>query len=130
MINKERLKETFIKLVSIDSVSEVLQTIQEDDIPHAPLDVVFTVCEEIGLLGARHLNFDKISAKYGFTLDATGTNGVITRAPFANHIAFKIHGRSAHAGAKPEKGYLYGRAGNRDARYAHDPGISRSGRHG
>ena len=63
-----------------------------------------TVCEEIGLLGAKHLDFKLISARYGYTVDATDTEGIVTKAPSANHIEFMVHGKSAHAGAKPEKG--------------------------
>ena len=65
---------------------------------------MFTVCEEIGLLGVKNLNFDMISATYGFALDATDPQGVITRAPSANYLVFTVHGKSAHAGARPENG--------------------------
>jgi len=85
-------------------ILEVLWVIKKNKLPHGPLEVVFTVCEEIGLLGAKNLDYDMISAKYGFALDATDTQGVITRAPSANYLVFTVHGKSAHAGAKPEKG--------------------------
>jgi tripeptide aminopeptidase len=85
-------------------VLEALTFCQEKDIPHGPLEVVFTVCEEVGLLGAKNLNFDLISARYGFALDATDPQGVITRAPSANHLKFAVHGKAAHAGARPENG--------------------------
>ncbi len=85
-------------------ILETLRILHENAIPHGPLEVVFTVCEEVGLLGAKNLNFDLITAKYGFALDATDTQGVITRAPSANHLKFTVRGKAAHAGAKPEKG--------------------------
>ena len=83
---------------------EVLRVIMENNLPHAPLELVFTVCEETGLLGAKHLDYSLITAKYGYTLDATDTEGIVTRAPSANHLEFAIHGKDAHAGAAPEKG--------------------------
>jgi tripeptide aminopeptidase len=83
---------------------EVLTVIQENRLPHGPLEVVLTVCEEIGLLGAKHLDMNLITATYGYALDATDTHGVITRAPGANKLAFIVHGKDAHAGAAPEKG--------------------------
>ncbi|MGD2150282.1 MAG: M20/M25/M40 family metallo-hydrolase [Desulfobacterales bacterium] len=83
---------------------ETLKIIQEHDLTHGPLELVFTVCEEIGLLGAKHLDFDLITAKFGYSLDATDTEGIVTRAPSANHLEFKVHGKDAHAGAAPEKG--------------------------
>ncbi len=60
--------------------------------------------EEIGLMGVKHLDFNRISAEYGFALDATDTRGVVTRAPSANRFEFSVHGKEAHAGAAPEKG--------------------------
>lgn len=83
---------------------EVLAVLQENDLPHGPLEIVFTICEEIGLLGAKNLDYRLISAEYGYTLDATDTEGIILRAPAANRMAFKIHGKDAHAGSAPEKG--------------------------
>jgi tripeptide aminopeptidase len=85
-------------------IFEVLWILQENRLPHGPLEVVFTVCEEIGLLGAKNFNFDLVSATYGFALDATDPQGVITRAPSANYLVFNVHGKAAHAGAKPENG--------------------------
>jgi tripeptide aminopeptidase len=83
---------------------EALTVIVEDGLPHGPLEVVLTVCEEVGLLGAKHLDFSLISARLGYALDATDTAGIVTRAPAANRLEFKIHGKDAHAGAAPEKG--------------------------
>jgi len=83
---------------------ETLQILQEKNLPYGPLELVFTVCEETGLLGAKHLDYSLISAKYGYALDATDTEGIVTRAPSSNHLEFTVHGKDAHAGAAPEKG--------------------------
>ena len=83
---------------------ETVKIIQENDLPYGPIELVLTVCEEIGLLGAKHLDLSLINAEYGYSLDATDTEGIVTRAPSANRLEFKIHGKDAHAGAAPEKG--------------------------
>ena len=83
---------------------ETLNILKENDLQYGPLELVFTVCEEIGLQGAKHLDLSAITATYGFALDATDTEGIVTRAPSANHLEFIIHGKDAHAGAAPEKG--------------------------
>jgi tripeptide aminopeptidase len=83
---------------------EALKIIRENDLPYGPLELVFTVCEEIGLLGAKHLDLDRITAIFGYSLDATDTGGIVTRAPCANRFEFRVHGKDAHAGAAPEKG--------------------------
>ncbi|GMQ79748.1 MAG: M20/M25/M40 family metallo-hydrolase [Thermodesulfobacteriota bacterium] len=83
---------------------ETLNILKENDLPYGPLELVFTVCEEIGLQGAKHHDLNAVTATYGFALDATDTEGIVTRAPSANRLEFIIHGKDAHAGAAPEKG--------------------------
>jgi tripeptide aminopeptidase len=83
---------------------ETLMVLHENDLSFGPIELVLTICEEIGLQGAKHLDFSLITAKYGYALDATDTGGIVTRAPAANRLEFKIHGKDAHAGAAPEKG--------------------------
>ncbi len=83
---------------------EVMTVLKENNIPYGPIEMVLTICEEIGLMGAKHMDMSLITAKYGYALDSTDTEGIITRAPSANKLEFKVHGRDAHAGAAPEKG--------------------------
>jgi tripeptide aminopeptidase len=85
-------------------IIETIRVLQEKKISHGPLEVVVTVCEEIGLLGAKHLDYSLLQARCGYSLDATDTDGIVTRAPSANHVEFKVLGRDAHAGAAPEAG--------------------------
>jgi len=83
---------------------ETLTILKENALSYGPIELVLTVCEEIGLLGAKHLDFSLVTAEYGYALDATDTEGIVTRAPSANRFEFEIHGKDAHAGAAPEKG--------------------------
>lgn len=83
---------------------EVMRVVRENDLPHGPVELVLTVSEEIGLLGAKHLEMERITAPYGFALDTTGTDVIITRAPGANKFELVVHGKEAHAGAAPENG--------------------------
>jgi len=89
---------------AIAIIIETIRVIQGNDLPYGPLELVFTICEEVGLQGAKHLDFSLITAEYGYALDATDTEGIVTRAPSANRLEFKVHGKEAHAGAAPEKG--------------------------
>ena len=99
---------------SIAIILEVLRVLQEANLSYGPLEIVLTVCEEVGLLGAKHLDYDLLKAKYGYALDASDTNGIVVRAPSANRLEFKVYGQDAHAGASPEKGinaiYIAGKA--------------------
>jgi tripeptide aminopeptidase len=89
---------------AIAIILEVMDVVKENNLPCPPVEIIFTVCEEIGLLGAKHFDLSLIDATFGYILDSTDTEGIVTRAPAANKIFITMHGRAAHAGAAPEKG--------------------------
>jgi tripeptide aminopeptidase len=89
---------------AIAIIMEALTVIQENDLPCGPIDLVFTICEEIGLLGAKNLDCSRIRASFGYALDTSSTDSIINQAPGANRIDIQVHGKDAHAGAEPEKG--------------------------
>lgn len=88
----------------IAEIIEALEVVREAAIPHGPLEVVVTICEEIGLLGAKLLDPALLQARRGIALDTSGVDLVIHRAPCANKLRFEIQGLEAHAGIAPEKG--------------------------
>ncbi len=83
---------------------EVVRCLREQQIAHCPLDLVFTVCEEIGLLGAKALDTSLVRAEAGIALDSTDINSLINRAPEAVRLNIDVVGRAAHAGINPEDG--------------------------
>ncbi len=85
-------------------IFEILHILKENNLKHGPIELVLTVCEEVGLLGAKHFDFSLIDSTFGYVLDSTDAEGIVTKAPFAYRFEFKIHGKAAHAGAAPEKG--------------------------
>jgi tripeptide aminopeptidase len=85
-------------------ICEVLHQLREQKIAHGPLDLVFTICEEIGLQGARNLDLSLIDAKEGLTYDSDSPGLLIVRAPSAVGISFTVKGLEAHAGVAPERG--------------------------
>lgn len=85
-------------------ILEVMQVIKDNNLPCPPVEVVMTVCEERGLLGAKNLDCSRLKSKFGYILDAVDTQGIVNRAPTANKISAKIYGRAAHAGSSPENG--------------------------
>lgn len=88
----------------IAAIIETLSIIKENNTPHPMIEVVVTTCEEIGLVGAKNLEYDQIQTKYGYALDSSGINHVILGAPAANKIEVEIRGLAAHAGLCPEAG--------------------------
>lgn len=88
----------------IAALIELISLLQENRAEYGPLEFIFTTCEEIGLLGAKNLEYQRLHAKYGYALDATGIDTVITKAPAANKLEVAVHGIAAHAGINPEQG--------------------------
>src|SRR5207244_9681528 len=85
-------------------ICEVLRIIKENRLPCASIDVVFTICEEAGLIGAKCFDVSRLRARAGLVLDSDSIGFLFTKAPAANRMEFHIHGLEAHAGVCPEKG--------------------------
>ncbi len=98
-------------------ILEVIRTIQENDLPMPPVEVICTVCEEEGLLGAKNFDYSLMDSEFGYILDSSDVEGIVTRAPGAKKIQIHVHGKAAHAGNAPENGV--------DAVYAASLAISR-----
>ncbi|MBT7086815.1 MAG: M20/M25/M40 family metallo-hydrolase [Desulfobacterales bacterium] len=89
---------------AIAIILETLSVVHENNLPCGPIELVLTTCEEIGLVGAKNLDFSLINAKYGYVLDTADTEGIVIQAPAANQLEYNIYGKDAHAGAFPEEG--------------------------
>ena len=85
-------------------IIETIRCLQEQNIPHAPIEAVFSICEEVGLLGAKHVDVSKLKAKYGLVFDSDDPGFLFTKGPSANHMEFRIYGLESHAGVAPEEG--------------------------
>ena len=85
-------------------ICETIHQLREQQIPHGPVDAVFTICEEIGLLGAKHLDLNMIEAREGLVYDSDSPGYLFVRAPGAKALRFTVRGLEAHAGMAPERG--------------------------
>ncbi|TAJ77914.1 M20/M25/M40 family metallo-hydrolase, partial [bacterium] len=85
-------------------ICEVLRVVREKNLSCSDVDVVFTICEEAGLIGAKCLDVSRLRARRGLVLDSDSVGFLFTRAPAANRLEFCIRGLEAHAGVCPEKG--------------------------
>jgi tripeptide aminopeptidase len=89
----------------IAAILEGIRIIKENNINHADIQIIFTICEEVGLFGAKNLDYSKINADFAFVFDSSGFPGkIIVKAPAEESIEVKIKGRPAHAGIAPEEG--------------------------
>ena len=85
-------------------ILETIRCLHEQKIPHTDIEAVFSICEEVGLLGAKHLDVSKIRSRYGIVFDSDDPGFLFTKGPSANHLEFRVYGLEAHAGVAPEEG--------------------------
>ena len=86
-------------------ILEIIRVLKENKLPYPPIEVVLTVSEEVGLHGAKFLDYGKLKAKYGMIFDSERPlNQVTAKAPAADRIEIEIHGIASHTGAAPESG--------------------------
>ncbi|MCC6445123.1 MAG: M20/M25/M40 family metallo-hydrolase [Armatimonadetes bacterium] len=89
----------------VAAILEGIRAVREEGVPHGPIDAVFSICEEVGLLGAKCLDYSLIRPDMGFVLDAgKPVGGVVATAPSHNLITAVVTGKPAHAGVCPEEG--------------------------
>ncbi len=87
------------------AVLEALQVIKENNLPHRPLEVLFSVAEEIYCKGIEEFDFSRLLSNQAYILDLTGPLGTAAlAAPTILTFTAAIGGRSAHAGFAPEQG--------------------------
>ena len=90
---------------ALAQILEALAVVQENDLSHGDLEIVFTSVEEKGLHGAKNLDFKRIRSRYGLVLDSSGSVGrLVVAAPAHITYEMRIIGKAAHAGIEPEKG--------------------------
>lgn len=83
----------------------VAVTLLERRLPHPPLTFLFTVREESGLWGARHVDLAKLGEPIeAFNVDGRSASEVTVGAVGAERWEVEIFGRASHAGVHPERG--------------------------
>lgn len=90
--------------VALAALLEMLELI--DSIPdHRPVELVVTVAEEIGLLGAYNFDVSLIKSNFGYIIDTSQPPGnAVNAAPGSEILKANFVGKAAHAGIAPEKG--------------------------
>ena len=87
--------------VLVTLAAELMRT----KLDHPPLTLLFTVREESGLWGARHVALDDLGdIAMGYNFDGRSAAHVIVGAVGADRWEVEIFGRASHAGGAPERG--------------------------
>lgn len=69
------------------------------------LELLFTVCEERSLAGARAFDTDELLSDFGYVFDHASPIGeLITASPSHFRLQAAFHGAAAHAGIRPQDG--------------------------
>lgn len=90
---------------ALAQIIEALTVINDNNLPHGDLEIIFTSAEETGLFGAKNLDFNRLRSKHALILDSSGPVGkIVVAAPTHYTYEMKVIGRPAHAGIEPEKG--------------------------
>jgi len=91
--------------VAMTAIMEVVKTIKENNLKTRPFEVVFTLSEEHGLLGAKALDVNLLKAKDGLVFDGTGKiGGIDIKTPSNHHLKIEVTGKGAHSGSGAKKG--------------------------
>jgi len=89
------------------AVAVMLEVARRCAVESAPvnLELLFTVCEEVGLLGAQAFDVSTLRSEWGYVFDHASPIGeIIVASPTHYRFHADFHGRSAHAGIRPEDG--------------------------
>lgn len=110
VVKKDRISSDGSTILGADDkagiaiILEVLQVLQEQKLPHPPVEALFTLTEENGMQGAKNLDYKKIKGREGLILDNEEVSELLVQGPAVNTIEVWVKGLSSHAGVCPEKG--------------------------
>ena len=77
----------------------------EPEPPPVGIELLFTVCEEVALQGAKAFDRGALISRFGYVFDhATPIGEIVLAAPTYYRIIAEVRGRAAHAGIRPEVG--------------------------
>jgi tripeptide aminopeptidase len=86
-------------------ILELVRHLEERGGSHPPLELVFSVCEEIGLHGARQIPRQSLRSKIGYVLDSSLPIGqAVNRSVTIRRMDITVCGRAAHAAAGADRG--------------------------
>jgi len=92
-------------LSGVAAILEALTVLSEEGTRHGPIEVLFTVAEEVYCKGSRVFDFSKVLSEQAYVLDLAGPVGTAAyAAPSIVTFSVTIRGKAAHAGFEPQRG--------------------------
>lgn len=89
----------------ISAIIEALNVINENNLSHRPIEIIFSVSEENYCKGISEFDFNNVKSKEAYIFDLSGKVGTAAyAAPTILSFNADIKGKSSHAGFAPEQG--------------------------
>ncbi|MBW3624208.1 MAG: M20/M25/M40 family metallo-hydrolase [Armatimonadetes bacterium] len=89
----------------VAAIMEGVRVLLEAGEAHGDLEIVFSISEETGLLGAKHMDFSKVRSRLAYVFDSGPPAGALVHSAPTHevfHVTFR--GVAAHAAVAPERG--------------------------
>ncbi|MHB1315154.1 MAG: M20/M25/M40 family metallo-hydrolase [Christensenellales bacterium] len=94
-------KNTILAADDKSGVAVIMELLEafRDQKPARTVEVLFTLSEEIGMLGSRYSDYSRMVSKQAVVLDSCGPLcNIINKAPLVAYLHIEVFGRAAHAG--------------------------------
>ncbi len=88
----------------VAAMLEMVHVLKENNLEFGEIELLFTVAEEIGLMGAKNFDTSILKSKRAYFLDTENVFNIGIGAPSAYRMTYRVFGQEAHAGLSPEKG--------------------------
>jgi len=90
---------------AVAAIVEAAEAISDAELPHPPVEVLFTVGEDVGHIGSKAFDVAPVRSSMAFVPDIGGPVGLVSlAAPWSRTMKVTFQGRAAHAGLEPEEG--------------------------
>jgi len=89
----------------VAAIMEAVRAYHESGEPHGPVELLFTVGEDVGHIGSKAFDVAPVRSRMAFIADVDGPVGaVILASPWSETLVVTFRGRAAHAAAAPQAG--------------------------
>lgn len=88
----------------IAEIIEAVTRLKENGEKNRPVEVLFSLSEEVGMLGSRYADYGKIKSKTALVLDGEDIGEIVNSAAANIVMSISFFGKKAHAGVCPENG--------------------------
>lgn len=90
--------------LAIAVVMEAISRLKETGELNRPVEMLFTVCQELGLHGAKYADYSRIESEEALVIDHYVTGEVLTHTPSRFHVHVELIGHAAHVIRDEEPG--------------------------